>query len=194
MSLPSRETHLETLGTVVQEEIVVTCLGMATHLWNRIRPKPSNFHLADSMGQAIPLAAGLALARLQSRTIVMEGDGGLLMNLGCLATVADLELDNLLILLFDNRVYEASGNQPLPGRTADFTALAGAAGIPHCATIERAEDFRPALDEGLGRKAVTFLTLKIRPESNLNFPPYKDRPWEVAERFRNWIDERKTQA
>ena len=194
MSLPSRETHLETLGTVVQEEIVVTCLGMATHLWNRIRPKPSNFHLADSMGQAIPLAAGLALARPQSRTIVMEGDGGLLMNLGCLATVADLELDNLLILLFDNRVYEASGNQPLPGRTADFTALAGAAGITHCATIEQAEDFRSALDEGLGRKAVTFLTLKIRPESNLNFPPYKDRPWEVAERFRNWIDERKTQA
>ncbi len=62
MSLPGRETHLETLGTVVQEEIVVTGLGMATHGWNRICPKPSNFHLVDSMGQAIPLAAGLALA------------------------------------------------------------------------------------------------------------------------------------
>ena len=80
MSLPGRETHLETLGAVVQEEIVVTCLGMATHGWNRICPKPSNFHLADSMGQAIPVAAGLALAQPRSRIIVMEGDGGLLID------------------------------------------------------------------------------------------------------------------
>ncbi len=194
MSFPRRETYLEALAATVQEELVVTCLGMATHIWNRLKPKPSNFSLADSMGQAIPLAAGLALARPRDRIIVMEGDGGLLMNLGCLATAADLELDNLLILLFDNRVYEASGNQALPGRAADFTGLARAAGIPHCDSIERAEDFSPRLAEALGRKSTTFLTLNICREASLTPPPYEDHPWEVAHRFRRWILERKAQA
>ena len=163
MSLPGRETHIETLGTVVQEEIVVTCLGMATHGWNRICPKPSNFHLADSMGQAIPLAAGLALAGARSRIIVMEGDGG----------------------PFDESGLPGHGRRSGAGQSPDPPVRQpGVRGVgqpaasrthggfhrprrgrrdPHCATIERAENFRPALEAGLGRKAFTFLTLKIRP-------------------------------
>ncbi|MFQ5912606.1 MAG: thiamine pyrophosphate-dependent enzyme [Nitrospinota bacterium] len=193
MKLPHREAYLKTLASVVRDEIAITSLGMATHVWGRLKPKPSNFHLSDSMGQTIPLAAGVALAQPDTRVVVMEGDGGLLMNLGCLATVADLALDNLLILLFENRVYEASGNQLLPGRTADFAELGKAAGIPHCANVERVRDFRLLLDEALRRKATSFLSLKICQETELVFPPYSTPPWEVADNFRRWARKKKDQ-
>lgn len=186
MNFPFREDYLKTLDEICRDEIVVTCLGMATHQWNRLKPKPSNFHLADSMGQAIPLAAGIAMALPEHRVVVMEGDGGLLMNLGCLATTADLALDNLLILLFDNRKYEASGNQPLPGGHADFAALARAAGIPNAISVEKISNFKEPAQEALTQKGTTFFCLKTREEGDLTFPPYRDHPWEVAARFRQW--------
>ena len=182
---------MEALASAVQDEIVITALGMTTHAWARLKPKPSNFHLSDSMGQTIPLAVGVALAQPDVRVIAMEGDGGLVMNLGCLATVADLRLENFLIVVFENRVYEASGNQPLPGGSADFAGLARAAGIPHCANVDRLKDFPKLLDNALKRKATSFLSLKIRQETKLAFPPYPSYPWEVAESFRQWARGRK---
>ena len=113
------------------------------------------------------------------------------MNLGCLATTADLALENLLILLFDNRKYEASGNQPLPGGHADFASLARAAGILNATTVEEIADFKEPVQKALAQKETSFFCLKTREEGVLDFPPYLDHPWEVATRFRQWTKSQK---
>ena len=84
--------------------------------------------LAFGMGHAGDFGLGLALARPERKTIVLKGDGGLLMCLGSLVTMGRYAPGNLLLLLMENRVYEMVGAQALPLR-ADFTALARAAGI-----------------------------------------------------------------
>jgi phosphonopyruvate decarboxylase len=55
-----------------------------------------------------PLALGLALARPGRGVVVVTGDGHLLMNLGCLATLAAYPAD-LSLLVTDDDVYEATG-------------------------------------------------------------------------------------
>src|SRR6185437_17083458 len=50
--------------------------------------RAQNFYMLGSMGLAVPIAVGVALAQPRRHVIALEGDGSLLMQLGCLATVA----------------------------------------------------------------------------------------------------------
>ena len=49
--------------------------------------RPQNFYMLGSMGLACPIALGVALAQPQRGVIALEGDGSILMALGCLATI-----------------------------------------------------------------------------------------------------------
>jgi thiamine pyrophosphate-dependent acetolactate synthase large subunit-like protein len=111
-----------------RDEIVVMTMT-ATLQWPLISRHDLDFDfLAFGMGHAGDFGLGLALARPERKTIVLKGDGGLLMSLGSLATWAAYAPGNLLILLLENRSYELTGSQPLSPRV-DFAALARAAGL-----------------------------------------------------------------
>jgi phosphonopyruvate decarboxylase len=91
------------------------------------------------MGAAAPLGLGLALSQPDRKVIVIDGDGSLLMQLGVLATVAGAAPENLYHVVLVNRVYETSGNQPIPGsERIDFPALAQAAGYSSAESVSDA--------------------------------------------------------
>jgi thiamine pyrophosphate-dependent acetolactate synthase large subunit-like protein len=119
---------LRALAARRTEEIVV--MTMTTTLqWPLVSKHELDFDfLAFGMGHAGDFGLGLALARPERKTIVLKGDGGLLMCLGSLVTMGRYAPGNLLVLLMENRSYEMVGAQPLPPR-AEFTALARAAGF-----------------------------------------------------------------
>lgn len=110
------------------DEIVV--MTMTTTLqWPLLSHHDLDFDfLAFGMGHAGDFGLGLALARPERKTIVLKGDGGLLMSLGSLVTMGRYAPGNFLLLLMENRSYEIIGGQLLPERV-DFTALAKAAGF-----------------------------------------------------------------
>ncbi len=118
-----------TLAVHRTDEIVVMTMT-ATLQWPLVSSHPLDFDfLAFGMGHASDFGLGLALARPERKTIVLKGDGGLLMSLGSLVTIGRHAPPNLLILLMENRTYEMVGGQPLPP-AVDFVGLAEAAGIP----------------------------------------------------------------
>jgi len=119
---------LEKLAAVRTDEIVVMTMT-ATLQWPLVSHHPLDFDfLAFGMGHASDFGLGLALARPERKTIVLKGDGGLLMSLGSLVTLGTYGPENLVVLLLENRRYEMTGGQPLPAGP-DFAALAGAAGV-----------------------------------------------------------------
>ena len=75
--------------------------------------------MADRAGAGMfkgnPIALGVAIAQPQRHVIALEGDGSLLMQLGCLATVAERAPKNLTIVIWDNGIYQITGSQPTPG-------------------------------------------------------------------------------
>jgi thiamine pyrophosphate-dependent acetolactate synthase large subunit-like protein len=111
-------------------DIVVTTMGV-TMPWARISQSPWDYHSVDAaMGHAADLALGIALARPDRRVICLNGDGSMLMCLETLVTAAECAPANYVLVVFANRTYEVTGNQPVPGaKSADFVGLARAAGF-----------------------------------------------------------------
>src|SRR5580700_3632567 len=124
------------------DEAVVAGIGNTNFdLWSAGR-RPQNFYMLGSMGLAIPIALGVALAQPRRHVIALEGDGSLLMQLGCLTTIAALKPANLTMVIMDNGLYQITGGQPTAAAgVADYVALSRAAGLARSAWAADEEDF-----------------------------------------------------
>ena len=113
-----------------REEAVIAGIGHTNHdLWASGQ-RPQNFYMLGSMGLAVPIALGVALAQPQRQVFALEGDGSLLMQLGALGTVAMCAPKNLAIIVLDNGVYQITGAQPtLTSYRTDLVAVAKGAGL-----------------------------------------------------------------
>ena len=135
------------------EEAVIGGIGNTNFdLWASGQ-RPQNFYMLGSMGLAIPIALGVAIAQPERHVVALEGDGSLLMQLGCLATVADRAPKNLTIVVWDNGLYQITGGQPtVSASTADLVGVARASGLAksHWAADEEEFErlFATALAEG----------------------------------------------
>jgi len=113
----------------LKNEAVIGGIGNTNFdLWTAGQ-RAQNFYMLGSMGLAVPIGLGVALAQPERRTFVLEGDGSLLMQLGALATNAGAAAPNFVHLLFKNNVYHTSGAQEIPGgEGVDFVLMAKGAG------------------------------------------------------------------
>ena len=143
-------------------EAVVAGIGNTNFdLWAAGR-RPENFYLLGSMGLALPIALGVALAQPHRRVIALEGDGSLLMQLGCLTTIAMLKPKNLTMVVFDNGVYRITGGQPTPASAgADLVAMARGAGLSASAWAADEEDFDDLLDQALASAEPRLIGVRI---------------------------------
>ncbi|MBP3959663.1 hypothetical protein J8F10_30830 [Gemmata sp. G18] len=155
---------LEVLARARTEQIVVTTMGSVA-IWPQVSDSPLDFHyLPSSMGQAVPLGLGLCFAQPGRGVIVLTGDGGLLMNLGCLVTAAQFPVP-LYIVLIDNGLYEVTGGQAVANaRRTDFAALARGAGISRVYTCDTREEWSAVASEAVTGSGPVFVCLKVQGE------------------------------
>jgi thiamine pyrophosphate-dependent acetolactate synthase large subunit-like protein len=140
------------------DEAVIGGIGH-THfdLW-AAGQRPQNFYMLGSMGLAIPIALGVAIAQPQRRVIALEGDGSLLMQLGVLGTVASVQPKNLVMVVWDNGVYQITGGQPtLTSTTVDLVAIAKGAGLAHSAWATNEAHFESLLEQALAGDGPQFI-------------------------------------
>src|SRR5574341_1219200 len=116
-------------------DALAVCTGRAAREWLAVRPSDGNLK-TRTLGLVSSIAAGLALALPHRKVIAIDGDGAFLMNLCGLPTIALQSPGNLIHLLFDNGVYEASGGTATASRLADAVALARAAGYKQAGWID----------------------------------------------------------
>jgi sulfopyruvate decarboxylase subunit beta len=120
-------------------------------------------YVPSSMGEAPSLALGLALAQPARRVIACSGDGSLLMNLGALVTIAAEAPKNLVVIVFDNGVYEVTGAQPVPGRAVDYAAIARASGIGIVHRYSSIDEWRANAKGALSASGPVVVVLKVAP-------------------------------
>ena len=117
--------------TLTHDEAVVGGIGNTNFdLWAAGHRK-QNFYMLGSMGLACPIALGVALAQPERGVIALEGDGSILMALGCLTTIAAARPRNLTIVIMDNGLYQITGKQPTATASgvSDIVAIARGAGL-----------------------------------------------------------------
>jgi thiamine pyrophosphate-dependent acetolactate synthase large subunit-like protein len=133
-----------------REEAVIGGIGNTNFdLWAAGR-RLQNFYMLGSMGLAVPIALGVALAQPKRKVFALEGDGSILMQLGALATVAMLKPRNLAIVVMDNASYQITGSQPTAtAAAADVVAMARGAGIEQSAWADDEAAFERLMDRAL---------------------------------------------
>lgn len=144
------------------DEAVVGGIGNTNFdLWAAGR-RPQNFYMLGSMGLAIPIALGVALAQPKRRVVALEGDGSLLMQLGALATIAALQPKNLIIVVMDNRTYQITGSQPTASAFgADFVAIARGAGLEQSDWALDEAGFEQLVARALAQDGPSFIAARI---------------------------------
>jgi thiamine pyrophosphate-dependent acetolactate synthase large subunit-like protein len=164
------------------EEAVIGGIGNTNFdLWSAGH-RPQNFYMLGSMGLAFPIALGVALAQPKRRIFALEGDGSLLMQLGCLSTVASLKPKNLSLIVMDNGIYQITGSQPTPAAaSADIVAIAQGCGLADSAWAADEEDFERLVDQSLIASAPTLIAVRIDDKPGVGTT---DRdPVQVRQRF-----------
>ncbi len=168
----SRMPFVEALGVLVplrEEWIVVTTMGAARE-WPKLSQHPLDFHyIPSAMGQAPALGLGLALAKPAHEVWVLNGDGGMLMNLGCLVTIVASGAKNITLIVFDNGIYEVTGGQQTAAAVAerhaavDFAGFARAAGFASVHRFDRLDEWRSQAAEILRSPGPRFIVLAVEP-------------------------------
>jgi thiamine pyrophosphate-dependent acetolactate synthase large subunit-like protein len=133
-----------------RDEAVIGGIGNTNFdLWESGQ-RPQNFYMLGSMGLTIPIALGVAIAQPHRHVVALEGDGSLLMQLSCLATVAAQAPKNLTMIVWDNGLYQITGSQPTVSQaTADIVAIARGAGLAESAWATDEADFERQLTKSL---------------------------------------------
>jgi len=158
--------------TLPSDTIVCNGAGNFSGWWHRFwhyGPMPSQLAPTNgSMGYGVPAAVAAALRFPGREAVAVAGDGDFLMNGQELATAVQHGA-NLLVLVVDNRSYgtirmhqEREYPERVSGtslRSPDFAALARAYG-GWSETVERTEDFAPALARAQAQTGVRLLHLK----------------------------------
>jgi len=150
------------VARLTREEAVVGGIGNTNFdLWAAGR-RPQNFYMLGSMGLAVPIALGVAIAQPLRRVVALEGDGSLLMQLGSLATIAMLRQRNLVIVVMDNGMYQVTGAQPTATAAgADIVAIARGAGIVKSAWAADESDFEQLAEQALAEDGPWLIAARI---------------------------------
>ena len=98
------------------------------------------------LSSVLPLAAGIATAAPHGRTIVLDGDGAILMGAATLVLAADLRPIALHHVVIANALYASTGGQLLPGRFVDLVLFAKAAGYVAAERVSTAEALQTAVE------------------------------------------------
>jgi thiamine pyrophosphate-dependent acetolactate synthase large subunit-like protein len=144
------------------DEAVIGGIGNSNFdLFNAGR-RPQNFYMLGSMGLAAPIALGVALAQPKRRVFALEGDGSLLMQLGCLATIANIAPKNLTVVVWDNALYQITGSQKTAtAGKADLVEIARGAGIAQSAWANDEADFERLIEASLAGDGPGFIAARI---------------------------------
>ncbi|MEO3470696.1 thiamine pyrophosphate-dependent enzyme [Roseomonas sp. CAU 1739] len=159
------------VGRLTNREAVIGGIGNSNwDLWGADKTRGENFYMLGSMGLAAPIAFGVAIAQPTRRVFALEGDGSLLMQLGCLSTIASQKPRNLAIILWDNGIYQITGGQGTPSRTAgtDMVAIARASGIASAAWAADEAEFDALVGRALATDGPHVIGVKIDNEPGRN--------------------------
>jgi thiamine pyrophosphate-dependent acetolactate synthase large subunit-like protein len=187
MDAVQRFECLKVLAELAGDALAVTSAGAVTLEWSTVRPCDGNFRVR-TLGLCSSIALGMALGLPQRRVIALDGDGSLLMNLCSLPTIARMKPKNLLHVVFDNEVYEASGSKKTATASgANLVGVARAAGIENARWANSLPMFREAAKRALASEGPCFIGVKASTDRAV-VDPYPFDEVENKYRFIRYVE------
>lgn len=155
---------MKVLAGKLADELVIVSLGASVDEWYNAAPHMRSASLfQQQLGCVTPQAFGLAVGLPHRRIISLDTDGGMLFNLGILATLANERPGNLFTVVWDNECYQSIGGPPTHTSKGivSIAAIARGAGIEHSYTATTLEEFEQHCAAGLMADEPYVLVAKV---------------------------------
>ena len=144
------------------DAVVVCALGMAANEWWSVTKSEDSFYMHGGMGFAASFALGLALSIPKTPVWVLNSDGSLAMNTGCLLTEAGQKARDSKHFVIDNQCYQTVETMPMVNQDgADYTMMARGAGFPNAVTIDNVKDLGDKLPEIVSTAGPYFIRVRV---------------------------------
>jgi sulfopyruvate decarboxylase subunit beta len=155
---------MKALAARLGEELVILSLGASVDEWYNAAPhmRPASL-FQQQLGCVTAEAFGLAVGLPHRRIVSLDTDGGMMFNLGILATLGNEQPENLIVVVWDNECYQSIGGPPThtaSGRV-DIAAIARGAGVENAVTVRTLEEFDEHCAAGLAAKVPYVVVAKV---------------------------------
>ena len=155
---------MKALAARLKDELVILSLGASVDEWYNAAPHMRSASLfQQQLGCVTPEAFGLAVGLPHRRIVSLDTDGGMMFNLGILATLGNEQPKNLFVVVWDNERYQSIGGPPThtaSGRV-DLAAIARGAGVEQAFTVHTVEEFDAHCAKGLASDVPYVVVAKV---------------------------------
>lgn len=154
---------MKRLGDKLKDELVILSLGGSVDEWYTAAPHMREASLfQQQLGCVTPEAFGLSIGLPHRRVIALDTDGGMLFNLGTLATLANERPKNLTVIVWDNECYQSIGCPPThTAGIVDLEGIARGAGIPNAFTARNLDEFDRQVSRALSSNELHVIVAKV---------------------------------
>jgi len=189
-ALTREEALAAVIGALPDDAVVVSTTGKVSRELYELRvargeQSYGDFLTVGSMGHALQIASGVALARPEKTVVCIDGDGALIMHMGGLATSA--ALPNLVHIVMNNGAHESVGGQPTNGFLIDMPGLARACGYAAAWRACETGEVARAVAQALSARRSSFVEIRTSATSRHDLSRPKGSPREAKRVFMHRI-------
>ena len=135
------------------------------------------------MGLASSIGLGVAISRPDQKTVIIDGDGNVLMSMGTLAMIAAAAPKNLLHIVIDNEAYESTGSQRSLSNFVSLEKITQSAGYLQIKKVTSKDRIKEAFQELMKKDGPSFLLIKAEPSFDKSTGRVHHTPEEITTRF-----------
>lgn len=170
-----------------EDAVIVATTGYTGRELYACNDKSNQLYMVGSMGCAVSLGLGIALAQPERPVIVVDGDGAALMRLGAQSIVGYEAPANLTHVLLDNAIHESTGGQATVARSVNFPAIAAASGYADINSVASPEQVGAIIRVANNSGGARFIHVPTVPGIPDDLPRPTITPAEVAIRLREFM-------
>lgn len=182
-------------STMPREAIAVSTTGKISRELFEYRAAMGEGHERDfltvgSMGHASQIALGIALAQPTRPVYCFDGDGAVIMHMGALGIIGNMQPHNFRHIVFNNGVHDSVGGQPTVGYRIDLPAIARACGYKTVLTTDNADTLRQLLDDISHAEGPVFVEVRVRKGARADLGRPTTTPIENKEALMRFLQQR----
>jgi len=163
----NREQAIKTIVPLLEEDsIIVSTTGKTSRELFEFREELEQGHEKDfltvgSMGHSSSIALGVALQKPEQEVYCFDGDGALIMQMGSLSSIGQLQPKNLRHIIFNNFAHDSVGGQPTAADNIDIPAIAKANGYKAVFSAQSEEEIKATIGKIKQIEGPTLLEIKV---------------------------------
>ncbi|MCK4789246.1 MAG: phosphonopyruvate decarboxylase [Desulfobacteraceae bacterium] len=184
----------EVVNNIGELDIIVSTTGKTSRELYEYRDALDGDHSKDflavgSMGHASQIALGIALAKPQRQTFVLDGDGAVIMHMGALATIGSHKVKNFKHIVFNNGSHDSVGGQPTCGFSVSLTNIAKACGYTLALQAQTPRQIDDNMNIIKSSDGPSMLEILVRKGARDNLGRPKTSPVENKQRFMEFLQQ-----